>query len=89
MRVRYWRGGELEREEVLEGPKGAAGLPAVVVRPFGLLGATRVFVEGPTLAGDEYALCGAMEHSKAGVLCAEYVWTGYRLARVQEAVGRE
>ena len=89
MRVRYWRGGELEREEVVEaGPRVCAELPKVLVRPFQVLGATRVFVEGPTLAGDEYALVGAMEHSKAGVLCAEYVWRGYRLAQGGEAVGR-
>ena len=64
-------------------------LPKVVVRPFLVLGATRVFVEGPTLVGDEYALLGAMEHSKAGVMCAEYVWRGYRLARCPGCVRRE
>ena len=35
MRVRYWRGGELEREEVVEaGPRVCAELPKVLVRPF-------------------------------------------------------
>lgn len=88
MRVRYWRAGEMEREEELGGPKVAGELPKVVVRPFQVLGATRVFVEGPTLAGDEYVLMGAMEHSKVGVMCAEYVFKGYKLAKVREAVGR-
>ena len=79
----------MEREEVVEaGPRVCAELPKVLVRPFQVLGATRGFVEGPTLAGDEYARVGAMEPSKVGVLGVEYGGRGDRLAKVGEAVGR-
>lgn len=87
MRVRYWREGGLEREEVVESPEGGEALPQVVVRPFGVMAVTEVALEARAVLEEEYVLMGAMEHRHRGVLWAEYVWRGYRLRECPECGG--
>lgn len=88
MKVRYWRDGEVEREEEAAGPRRCRELPTVVVRPFGVMAGSEELEREPTLMADGYQLAGAMEHSKKGVVCAEYVYTGAAITRVRQ-VGRE
>lgn len=85
MRVRYWREGELEREEeerAVGTAEELAGVRAVPMRV--MAGNPEMGEQEPRqvlVVADQYKLVGAIQHSKVGVMGAEYVYVGSLLTK--------